>query len=230
MRSLVYACLASLFVSLVAFGQTTTTTTPTPAGTSSFSADLSPINLVPPLEDRTESATASIDINMVAATGSTSASAIVSFDINLDNATSDMFTGFAIGEGAAGLNGPEVVQTVLNADPDAPVTDTLSGQMTITSQTQIQKLQELMQNPEKFYVLLTATENPDGLLRGQLKAGDDMGNEVDSLSDKIDRMQEQLNVIQQMLRSVGGVLGIDPKFLPEPGTGQAPGGTTTTQQ
>jgi hypothetical protein len=43
-----------------------------------------------------------------------------------------------------------------------------------------------------------------------------MGEEVDNLSEKLDRMQEQLNVMQRMIRSIGGVLGIDPAFLPEP--------------
>ena len=222
MRSLAYICLATLVVSLVAFGQTTT-----PTGPTSLTADLSPANLVPPLEDRTESGTADLEITLVQATSSSSPSAVVAFDINLENVTSEGFTGFAIHEGAAGLNGPEVIQTALNTDPEAPVGNTLSGQMTVTSQTQLQMLQNLVQNPGSFYVLLTATDNPDGLLRGQLKTGGDMGGEMDNLSDKLDRVQAQLNVIQQMLHSVGSVLGIDPKFLPEPGAETPPDGTTT---
>jgi hypothetical protein len=198
---------------LVAFGQTTP---PTGSGTTSLSADLSPLNLVPPLDDRTETGSANVDITLVPASSTASASGSVSFDITLENALSDSFTGFAIHRGATGLNGPVVVETQFVPDADTPAGNTISGQMAITSQTELQSLQDVVQNPGNYYIVLAGTENPAGLLRGQLQAGDDMGEEMDNLSDKLDRMQEQLNVIQRMIRSVGGVLGIDPAFLPEP--------------
>ena len=208
MKSLVCVCLVSLFVSLVAFGQT--------PGTTSLTADLSPLNLVPPLEDRPESGTAEIEITLIEGTSSGGSSAVVTFEITLANAEAGAFTGFAIHEGDTGLNGPTVIETLLASDGETPAGNTISGQMTVTSQTQLDSLQEVVQGPEGFYVLLTATDNPAGLLRGQLSGGGDMGEEMDSLSDKLDRMQEQLNVIQRMVRTVGRVLGIDPAFLPEP--------------
>jgi hypothetical protein len=87
--------------------------------------------------------------------------------------------------------------------------------MMISGSTQLEALRAVVQNPEGFYVLLTGTDNPDGLLRGQLSQSGD--SEMESLSDKLDRMQKQLDTIQQMVRTVGRVLGIDPQFLPEPG-------------
>lgn len=217
MKSLVYICLASLFVSLVAFGQTTP-----PPGTTSLTADLSPLNLVPPLEDRTESGRAEVEITLIQA--STGSSAVVNFEITLENASADAFTGFAIHEGVTGLNGPEVVQTTLTSDGQTPPGNTISGQLTVSNQTQLESLQAAVQNPAGFYVILTATDNPAGLLRGQLGAGD-MGEGIDSLSDKLDNVQEQLDVIQRMVRSIGRVLGIDPAFLPEPEGETPPNGT-----
>lgn len=208
MKSLVYICLASIFVSLVAFGQTTP-----PPGTTSLRADLSPLSLVPPLEDRTESGTAEVEITLLQST--TGASGVVNFDITLENAQSDAFTGFAIHEGITGLNGPEVIQATLTSDGETPPGNTISGQIAVSNQTQLESLQALIQNPAGFYVILTSTDNPAGLLRGQLAAGN-VGGEIDSLSDKLDNVQEQLDVIQRMVRSIGRVLGIDPEFLPEP--------------
>jgi hypothetical protein len=80
----------------------------------------------------------------------------------------------------------------------------------------LEGLQDLVANPGDFYVVLTGTDSPSGLLRGQLKTSD-MGEEVDSISEKLDQVQDQLDVIQTMLRTVGRALGIDPSFLPEPG-------------
>jgi hypothetical protein len=213
MKSLVYVCLASLFVSLVAFGQTTP---PNGFGTTSLSADLSPLNLVPPLEDRAESGAADIEITLAPGSTTSGPSGVVSFDITLETALSDGFTGFAIHQGASGLNGPVVVETQFVSDPEAEPGNTISGQITVNSQTQLEGLQAVVQNPEGYYVVVAGVEHPAGLLRGQLQSGDDMGEEVDNLSEKLDRMQEQLNVMQRMIRSIGGVLGIDPAFLPEP--------------
>jgi CHRD domain len=227
MRSLLHLCLASIFVSLVAFGQTTPPTTTPPSGKTSLTADLSPANLVPPIDGRTEAGTANVDITMVQATTSSSASAAIAFEITLENATSDQFTGFSINRGAAGLNGAEVMQFPLNTDADTPASDTISGQTTVTAQMQMDGLQQLLANPDGYYVVLTTADNPAGLLRGQLAEGD-LGGEMDSLSTKLDNVKAQLNVIQEMIRSVGSVLGIDPKFLPEPGQNPPDNGTDTS--
>jgi hypothetical protein len=204
---------------LVAFGQTT----PPPGGfgSTTLKADLSPLNVVPPIQDRAESGAADIEITLVQAVTGGAESAVVSFEISLANAQAGTFTGFAIHEGVAGENGSIVVEAQLSSDQQTPGSS-ISGQILVSDQTQLEALQAIVQNPEAFYVLLTATDNPAGLLRGQLSNGGDIGGEMDNLSDKIDRMQEQLNTIQRMVRSVGRVLGIDPQFLPEP-----PGDTAT---
>lgn len=222
MKSLVYFCLASLFVSLVAFGQTTP---PNGFGSTSLTADLSPANLVPPLQDRTEGGSADVEIMLVQGTTGAAESAVVSFEVSLENATAETFTGFAIHEGATGQNGPVVVEAQLSSDGQLPGGSSVSGQIQVTSQTQLESLQAVVANPAEFYVLLTGTENPDGLLRGQLNDGGDMGEEMDNLSQKLDRMQEQLNTIQRMVRAVGRVLGIDPQFLPAPEGDTPPDGS-----
>jgi hypothetical protein len=212
-------------VSLGAFGQTT----PPPTdgngnGTTTLTADLSAQNLVPPLADRAESGTARVEITMIPSSSTSSASAVVDFEITLENGQSDAFTGFSINEGAVGLNGPEVVQTVITPDPDEPAGDTITGQITVSSQTQLDGLADLIADPEGFYVVLTGTDAPAGLVRGQLQA-EDVGDGMDNLSDKLDGMQDQLDVIQNMIRTIGRSLGIDPAFLPEPDTSDNGGGT-----
>ena len=211
MKSFLYIAITVLVTSLVAFGQTT----PSDGfGTTALSADLSPLNLVPPEQDRAESGQAEVEITLVSGAAGGSDSAVVSFEITVENAQADTFTGFAIHEGASGLNGPAVVQTQFDTS-EPPVGNTISGQMMVTGSTQLESLRAIVQNPAGFYVLLTADGSPSGLLRGQLSSGD-MGGEVENLSDKVDRIQDQLDTIQLMVRRVGRVLGIAPELLPMP--------------
>ena len=83
MKSFLYIAIAVLVTSLVAFGQTTP---PDGFGTTALSADLSPLNLVPPEQDRTESGQAEVEITLVSGAAGGSDSAVVSFEITVENA------------------------------------------------------------------------------------------------------------------------------------------------
>jgi hypothetical protein len=214
MKSLMYLSIVTLLTALVGVGQTTPPSSG--CGRTALSADLSPSNLVPPAQDRTESGQADVEITLVDGGAGASDTGVVSFNVTLENADAATFTGFAIHDGGTGLNGPAVVQFQFDtAEP--PTGNTLSGQTMVTGSTQLDALRAIVDDPEGFYVLLAAEGSPSGLLRGQLES-DDMSGEVDSLSDKVDRIQEQLDTIQLMVHRVGRVLGISPELLPMPET------------
>jgi hypothetical protein len=207
--------MATLVMSLVAFGQTTPPTNG--FGTTALTAELSPANLVPPINDRTETGQANVEITLVDGGPGASDTAVVSFEVTLENAQAETITGFAIHEGATGLNGPAVIETQLDTT-EPPTGNTISGQMMITGSTQLDSLREIVDNPSGFYVVLAAEGNPSGLLRGQLSDDGD-GGEMDSLTEKVDNIQAQLDTIQLMLHRVGRVLGIAPELLPLPENG-----------
>lgn len=208
MKSFIYLSMATLLLSLVALGQTNG------FGTTALSADLSPENLVPPIEARAESGLAEVEITLVDGGATASDSAMVTYEVTIENAEEGIFTGFAIHEGATGLNGSVVVEAQLDtAEP--PTGNGFSGQMMITGSTQLDALRDIIANPGGYYVLVTAQGFPSGLLRGQLTTGDG-GNDVDTLTDKVDNIQEQLDTIQVMVRRIGRVLGIAPELLPMP--------------
>lgn len=209
MKSLIYLSMATLFLSLVALGQTNG------FGTTSLTADLSPENLVPPIEARSESGQAEVEITLVDGGATASDSAMVSYEVTIENTEANTFTGFAIHEGAAGLNGSPVIEAQLETTEDPPNNNTFSGQMMVSGSTQLDTLRNIIANPGGYYVLVSAEGFPSGLLRGQLTTGDG-GDDMDSLSDKVDNLQAQLDTIQLMIRRIGRVLGIAPELLPMP--------------
>ncbi len=221
MKSLIYLSMATLFLSLVAFGQSNG------FGTTTLTADLSPENLVPPIEARSESGQAEVEITLVDGGASASDSAMVSYEITIQNTEANTFTGFAIHEGSAGLNGSAVVEAQLNTTEDPPNNNTFRGQMMVTGSTQLDTLRNIIANPGGYYVVVSAEGFPSGLLRGQLTTGGG-GDGMDNLSDKVDNIQEQLDTIQLMVRRIGRVLGIAPELLPMPeGSGSSGNGNSS---
>lgn len=94
-------------------------------------------------------------------------SAIADFEVNYELPAVDMATGLHIHEGAAGVNGPVEIDSGLSASNTADLD--VSGSLTRQAEvTDLETLEDLLENPSDFYVNLHTPTSPDGLFRGQL--------------------------------------------------------------
>ncbi len=81
------------------------------------------------------------------------------------------FTGLHIHSGAAGVNGPVVIDSTLTRVEDAPAQGLLQyqGQVAPTNAAGLAALRGVLANPAGYYVNLHTTANPAGAIRGQVE-------------------------------------------------------------
>jgi uncharacterized protein (TIGR03437 family) len=131
-----------------------------------FRATLSTENEVPPVETEA-SATSTITFHIRRSDAGDIVSAIANFDVDYTLPEADMATGLHIHEGAAGINGPVKIDTGLSATnvADLDESGTVSRQAEVTD---LETLENLLEDPSGFYVNLHTPDHPGGLFRGQL--------------------------------------------------------------
>jgi uncharacterized protein (TIGR03437 family) len=131
-----------------------------------FLTTLSPENEVPPVATEA-SANAIVTFHIRRDDNGDIISAIADFDVDYELPAVDMATGLHVHVGAVGINGAVQIDSGLSAanPADLDVSGALSRQVEVTD---LETLEDLLDNPSGFYVNLHTPTNPDGLFRGQL--------------------------------------------------------------
>jgi hypothetical protein len=190
---------------LPALNSQTTPTTPTP-GTTILRALLSPSTEVPPINSQ-HSGNATIQVHPTwDATGNLT-QAIVDFRIDYNFAGAETINAFHIHKAPAGVSGPVVIDPRFS--PPMPVTGAGSvfRQVTLTAPADLTTVKDLLANPAGFYANVHTPTSPAGAIRGQLTP--DVAGTVAADSAKLDAMKMQLDQVQQMLRDMARVLGLN---------------------
>jgi hypothetical protein len=206
MRTFLSLTLATLLVSFGAFAQDPE---PEPPSTVSLFADLSPSNVVPPVEGSDASGTAEIEISFGEAAGSTTFGT-ATFVINLQGVDAGEFTTLSIHQGPPGANGPQVLAVVLAGHSGGSI----SGQIQASGPTDMEALAAIAASPGDYYLNLATTSEPGGLLRGPLQDASDPNTKLDRLSSQISALDARLDALEEILVRVALALGIPPDSLP----------------
>jgi hypothetical protein len=135
-----------------------------------FTAQLSPSNEVPPVGNAESTGRGAVQITFTVTRDSTGAisSGTVGFHFQLNGFPGTLAVIAAhIHTGAAGVNGPIVVNTGVTtgavSTADGVGTFTASG-ISVPAAT----IQNIINNPAAFYFIVHSTQNPGGFTRGQL--------------------------------------------------------------
>lgn len=137
-------------------------------------AVLSPANEVPALTLNASGA-ATVNVHVIRDTAGRIVSGSVDFEISYAFPGAVNITGLHIHRGAAGVNGPVIIDSGITAA--APVTVNANGRGTLSRQAQVREdnangletLNALFANPETHYVNLHTVDNPGGAVRGQVQ-------------------------------------------------------------
>lgn len=137
-----------------------------------FRVNMSPLNEVPALENLNASGFGTVWVHVVRNAAGRITSGTVDFTTRYQFPGSVTFTGFHIHRGAAGTNGPVLIDTRITSG-NPVVDETGRGQITRSAQmlegtANVAILEELIANPEAFYINLHTTVNPGGALRAQM--------------------------------------------------------------
>ncbi|MGH2451089.1 MAG: CHRD domain-containing protein [Candidatus Limnocylindria bacterium] len=133
-------------------------------------ATLSAANEVPPVtgEEASGSGMATVIIRTARNSAGELSAATAEFDIELSGfPPGTVITGAHIHDGLAGANGPVVVNTGISADAPLELTDG-SGTVAKSAVVDFEAVQRILDNPEEWYVNVHSTNNPGGVVRGQL--------------------------------------------------------------
>lgn len=163
-----------LAVLILAFGLTACTdnapTSPSPATSTTFTANLQTANEVPPIANEEAGGSASATITIALTNDSAGSATTASMDVSVTatgfpNGTA--LTKAHIHPGAAGANGGVFVNVGL---ADGEVTFP-SGSGSFTKRgiaLTVDQANTILANPSAFYLNIHTARNPDGVARGQL--------------------------------------------------------------
>jgi uncharacterized protein (TIGR03437 family) len=134
---------------------------------------MSPANEVPPITNVTASGVGAIEAVRAYSNGRLAAG-VVTFDVNYSLPGDSTIVGLHIHSGAAGVNGPVIINTGITAA--ASVTAPANGLGTIVipvevntaAPTQVSTLEGLFDSPGDYYINLHTSANPGGIIRSQL--------------------------------------------------------------
>jgi hypothetical protein len=132
-------------------------------------AKLSPENEVPPITGLDASGSARVKITVNRDTGGTITSGVAVFEVGYQFPTAVTLTGFHIHSAAVGENGPVVINSGLTSTEDSDgVGSLVFTTPTLNTPEQLTALNGLVNTPHLFYINLHTTENPAGVIRGQV--------------------------------------------------------------
>jgi uncharacterized protein (TIGR03437 family) len=156
-----------LFTACAAFAQT--------AETIPFRAILSSANEVPPVSLNASGA-ATVWMHVIRDAQGRVTSASVDFDVNFTLPAANNVVGLHIHNGAAGVNGPVVIDSgIRGAEPVAVgTTGRIQRQAQVSASTTaaLEAVNGVLSNPAGFYVNMHTTDFPGGVMRGQLQRAD----------------------------------------------------------
>jgi hypothetical protein len=154
-------------------------------------AKLSPDNEVPPITGLDANGSARVKITVDRDTGGNITSGVAVFEVGYQFPSAVTLTGFHIHSAAVGVNGPVVINSGLTSTEDPDGVGSLSFTTpTLNTPEQLTALNGLVNTPQLFYINLHTTDNPAGVIRGQVttetlfyKASLLPGNEVPPVTD-----------------------------------------------
>ena len=158
----------ALAVSILAIGAAgcgSKSTPTTPSNTTIFTVQLSPANEVPPVTnaENTARGTAVITVNSQTNT--------IDFNVSLNSFPAGSAVNIAHIHGPnapAGVNASVLVSTTLTAG--TVVLTNGSGTFSFSSvSTSADNVNQILANPQNFYFNVHTTQNPGGVMRGQLR-------------------------------------------------------------
>lgn len=135
-----------------------------------FRVVLSPANEVPPV-NLAASGTATVWLHVVRDSSGGVISGSVDFVVRYRFPEAVTFTGLHIHSGAAGANGPVVINSSLTRVEDAAADGVLryQGQVMDSSAAGVAALRGVLENPAGYYVNLHTSVHPGGAIRGQME-------------------------------------------------------------
>lgn len=138
-----------------------------------FRMNMSPNNEVPALPNLDASGFGTVWLHVVRDESGLVVSGTVDFTVRHRFPGATTFTGLHIHRGNAGTNGPVLIDTRITA-ANSVVSETGSGEIArsavvLAGSANVAVLNEILANPEGFYLNLHTTTNPGGAVRSQLK-------------------------------------------------------------
>ena len=140
------------------------------AETIPFRAVLLPSNEVPAI-DIAASGAATIWLHVVRDAQGRVVSASTDFNVTYQLPGEITLSGLHVHKGAAGVNGPVTINSTLRSlpSPTGRGTINLQGQTAPTDTAGLDTVNGMLSDPSGFYVNLHTTDNPNGVIRGQLE-------------------------------------------------------------
>jgi hypothetical protein len=183
-----------------------------------FRVMASPSHENPPIVGSQSFGEAWIEMRLDRDAGGNLTQAIVDFRVSYNFATTETVRAFHIHRGAAGVNGPVVVDPRFSPPVDLVGPGSLFRHVVITDPAGLDTIRAILAKPSDFYFNLHTASAPGGLLRGQLMPADPASEAVRALEAKVNALaaeaakiaevQAQLSTVRQMVRDIGRVLGI----------------------
>ncbi len=139
-------------------------------------------------------------------------SAVVDFNIQYFVGAPEMITAMHIHRGAAGVNGPVVINSGLAGPIQGDGEGVLFYQAMVTDSAMLAVVQDILDNPWNYYVNAHATTAPGGFIRGQLQLT--TLSAIVSSSNQISSLDSKVNAMKATLDRIAGRLGVVPVNVP----------------
>jgi uncharacterized protein (TIGR03437 family) len=140
--------------------------------------NMSPANENPPIPSSAAGISQAVVITTKDADGVLTSGQVI-FDINYNFGTPTTVTGFHIHNGAAGVNGPVIINTGLSGSAPLMVTAANGAgtfrktvEVNMANADQVATLNGLLTNPQDYYINMHTVEFGGGLIRDQLRTTD----------------------------------------------------------
>ena len=145
-------------------------------------------------------------------TNGTLTSATIDFHVTYYLGQAETLTGMHIHRGAAGANGPIVLDPRFERTPVPAGNGVIFKQMTVTDPAQLEIVQQVLDNPAGFYMNVHAATAPGGIMRAQLRRTlDAMVTSSQTQSNtRLESIEKGVEFIQLTITAIARRLGIVP--------------------
>jgi hypothetical protein len=168
-----------------------------------YRANLLPANETPAITDLNASAPVLVALDLTRDSTGQITSGSIMFDANYSFPGAVTITGFHIHKGLPGVAGPVVINSNTTSFTEPSGSGRLVRVLDLTTDaTVLSTLQDLVANPQSFYVNLHTPEHPGGAVRGQLVDA----NQYTSLPYAVDNSDTRSNLGIQNLTDMPGLV------------------------
>ncbi|MCP5120336.1 MAG: CHRD domain-containing protein [bacterium] len=176
-------------------------------------ANLGPLSEVPPLTG--VDAQGGGQVNIVVNRDATGAmiSALVEFKVSVTfGRRPEMVRAMHIHRGAAGTNGPIVVNSGLGQPIEGRVGVRIFRQVEISDAAGLAVVAEILANPGDFYLNVHTASAPPGFVRGQLVGPNtfaaDLSTQMGDVKTDTDALLARIQALESVIRQIGRRLGL----------------------